>query len=95
MSVVVADNPMEDRYEARVDGALVGVSQYELPADIIVFLHTVVAEEYEGQGVASAIAQYALDDARARGLGVRPLCPYIRGWIERHPEYADLVTQPT
>ena len=89
MSVAVDDNPMESRYEARVDGALAGVSQYELTADTIVFLHTVVAEEYEGQGVASAIARYALDDARARGLRVRPLCPYIRGWIERHPEYAD------
>jgi uncharacterized protein len=91
MTVVVADNLMENRYEARLDGALAGVSQYELAADTIVFLHTVVAEEHEGQGVASAIARYALDDARARGLHVRPLCPYIRGWIERHPEYADLV----
>jgi predicted GNAT family acetyltransferase len=91
MTVLVADNLMENRYEARLDGALAGVSQYELTADTIVFLHTVVAEEYEGQGVASAIARYALDDARARGLHVRPLCPYIRGWIERHPEYADLV----
>ena len=94
MSVVVADNTMEYRYEARVDGALAGVSQYELTSDSIVFLHTVVAEKYEGQGVASAIARYALDDARARGLQVRPLCPYIRGWIGRHPEYADLVAHP-
>jgi predicted GNAT family acetyltransferase len=94
MSVVVADDPMENRYEARVDGALAGVSQYELTSDSIVFLHTVVAEQYEGQGVASAIARYALDDARARGLQVRPLCPYIRGWIGRHPEYADLVVHP-
>jgi predicted GNAT family acetyltransferase len=95
MTVVVADNLMENRYEARLDGALAGVSQYELAADTIVFLHTVVAEEHEGQGVASAIARYALDDARARGLHVRPLCPYIRGWIERHPEYADLVMRST
>jgi predicted GNAT family acetyltransferase len=92
MTVVVADNPMENRYEARVDGAFAGISEYELTDDTIVFLHTVVAEEYEGQGVASAIARYALDDSRARGLGVRPLCPYIRGWIDRHPEYMDLVT---
>jgi uncharacterized protein len=95
MSVVVDDNPMESRYEARLDGALAGLSQYELTADTIVFLHTVVAEKYEGQGVASAIAQYALDDARARGLRVRPLCPYIMGWIGRHREYADLVTNPS
>ena len=94
MSVVVNDNPMESRYEARVDGAFAGVSQYELIDETIVFLHTVVAEEYEGQGVGGAIARYALEDARARGLRVRPLCPYIRGWIERHPEYVDVVTDP-
>jgi uncharacterized protein len=94
MSVVVADNTMENRYEAWLDGALAGVSQYELTSDSIVFLHTVVAEKHEGQGVASAIARYALDDARARGLQVRPLCPYIRGWIGRHSEYADLVAHP-
>ena len=51
MSVTVADNPMENRYEARVDGELVGISQYEPTSDAIVFLHTVVGEEYEGQGV--------------------------------------------
>jgi predicted GNAT family acetyltransferase len=94
MSVTVDDNPMENRYEAWIDGALVGLSQYELTADTIVFLHTVVAQEHEGQGVGSAIARYALDDARARGLSVRPLCPYIRGWLERHPEYGDLIQTP-
>jgi predicted GNAT family acetyltransferase len=91
MSVVVADNPMENRYEARLDGKVAGVSVYELTDGIIVFLHTKVAERYEGQGVGSAIARYALDDARARGLNVRPLCPFIRGWMREHPEYSDLI----
>ena len=49
MSVRVDDNPMESRYEAWVDGTLVGASQYELTADTIVFFHAVVADEYEGQ----------------------------------------------
>ena len=92
MSVTVADNTMESRYEAQIDGVLVGVSQYELTADTITFLHTVVRQEYEGQGVGGAIARFALDDARARGLQVRPLCPYIRGWLDRHPEYGDLIS---
>jgi uncharacterized protein len=91
MTVVVADDPMASRYEARIDGKLVGVSEYELTDDTIVFLHTVVAEEYEGRGVGGAIARYALDDARARGLHVRALCPFIRGWMERHPQYSDLI----
>jgi len=91
MSVTVSDNPMASRYEARVDGVLAGVSEYELTSDTIIFLHTVVAEEHEGQGVGTAIARYALDDARARDLRVRPLCPFIRGWMGRHREYSDLL----
>jgi predicted GNAT family acetyltransferase len=91
MSVTVADNPMDSRYEARVDDALAGVCEYELTTDTIVFLHTVVAQRYEGQGVGTALARYALDDARDRGLHVRALCPFIRGWMARHPEYNDLI----
>jgi uncharacterized protein len=91
MSVTVADNPMGSRYEARIDGKLAGVCEYELADDTVVFLHTVVAAEYEGQGVGTALARAALDDARARGLHVRALCPFIRGWMERHPEYSDLI----
>jgi predicted GNAT family acetyltransferase len=91
MSVTVSDNPMGSRYEARIDGVLAGISEYELTPDTIIFLHTVVAEEYEGQGVGTAIARYALDDARARDFHVRPLCPFIRAWMQRHPEYADLI----
>jgi uncharacterized protein len=92
MSVTVEDNPLVSRYEARVDGALAGVSEYELADQMIVFLHTVVARKYEGQGVGGSIARYALDDARARGLQVRALCPFIRGWMERHPDYSDLIS---
>jgi predicted GNAT family acetyltransferase len=94
MSVTVDDNTQVSRYEARVGGALAGISEYELADDnnTIVFLHTVVAQKYEGQGVGGAIAKYALDDARARGLQVLALCPFIKGWMGRHPEYSDLVS---
>ena len=91
MSVTVEDNPMVSRYEARINGALAGISEYELTPDTIVFLHTVVAQKYEGQGVGGAIARYALDDARARALNVRALCPFIRSWLGRHHEYSDLI----
>ena len=91
MSVTVVDNLAEARYEGRVDGVLAGVSEYELLSDTIVFLHTHVDDQYEGQGIGSDIARYALDDARARGIYVRPLCPFIRRWMKRHPEYDDLI----
>lgn len=89
--VTYADNPAEHRYEARIDGDVVGFAQYELGGDRIVFTHTEVAEAHEGQGIASALARYALDDVAAEGeRRVVALCPYIKAWIARHPEYERL-----
>jgi predicted GNAT family acetyltransferase len=90
--VVVTDNPEMSRYEARIDGELAGYSQYHLTRSAIVFTHTEVDKAFEGHGVGSAIARYALDDVRANGeRDVVPVCPFIHGWIDDHPEYADLV----
>ena len=58
----------------------------------MIFTHTEVEDRFEGQGVGSALARFALDDVRAAGTRkVLPLCPFIKGWIEKHPDYADLV----
>ena len=87
----VADNPAESRYELHDDDRLIGVAAYRLSGDTITFTHTQVDPAYEGKGVGGNLARGALDDARARGLVVVPRCPFIRGWIARHPAYADLV----
>ena len=91
--VQVSDNPAQHRYEAVVDGALAGFAAYRLPgADVIVFTHTEVDPEHEGQGVAGALARGALDDVRERGeRRVVALCPYISAWIARHPDYQALL----
>jgi len=90
--VVVTDNPAENRYEARVDGELAGFAAYHLTRSSIVFTHTEVGPEFEGHGVGSALARFALDDVRAKGeRDVVPVCPFIHGWIDDHAEYADLV----
>lgn len=91
MDVDLHDHQTEFRYEARSGRRLAGTAAYELTDSMIIFTHTVVAEGFEGHGVGGALARFALDDARARGLRVRPDCPFIRGWIDRHPEYANLV----
>ena len=88
--VIVANNETAQRYEARVDGHL-AVITYQRLGDRIVFIHTEVPEDLEGRGIASKMAQFALDDARAQGLAVIPRCPFVAGYIRRHPEYADLV----
>ncbi len=90
--VKVADNPGESRFEARVDGELAGFAAYETADDLIVFTHTEVFDAFEGKGVGSALARGALDAVRADGARqVLPRCGFIRGWIEKHPDYQDLV----
>ena len=83
--------PGSRRYEALVDGRLAGFAQYRILGEEITFTHTEVQPEYEGRGVGSGLARFALDDARERELRVHPQCSFIRAWIERHPDYADLV----
>ena len=82
----------ESRFEARVDGELAGSRRTTTADDLIVFTHTEVDDAFEGHGVGSALARGALDDVRADGTRkVLPRCPFISGWIEKHPDYQDLV----
>ena len=91
MNAEVHNNPTENRYEVWADGELAGYAQYGLGRGRIAFVHTEVYESYEGLGLGSRLARAALNDARARGLKVMPLCPFIAGFIERHlDEYRDL-----
>lgn len=91
----VINNADEHRYEARIDGELAGFAAYELADRRIIFTHTEVFPEFEGRGVGSALARGALDDVRAAGgPRVVPRCPFIRGWIDAHPDYAELTRRP-
>ncbi|HET6625519.1 MAG TPA: GNAT family N-acetyltransferase [Nocardioidaceae bacterium] len=91
-NVTVQDNPDRSRYEALVEsGVVAGYAAYEKTGGLLVFTHTEVDDAFEGQGVGSALARGALEDARTTGLPVRPLCPFIKEYIDRHPEFEDLV----
>jgi hypothetical protein len=87
----VVDVPEASRYELRLGGRLIGIAAYRRRNGRIVFLHTEIDESVEGRGFGGVIASGALDDARRQGLEVIPLCPFIAAYIERHPEYEDLV----
>jgi predicted GNAT family acetyltransferase len=89
----VTDNRERSRYEVHVDGTLAGVIVYRAGSgsDVVTMVHTEIEPAFEGHGVGSTLAAGALDDVRTRGLKARPLCPFVAAYIERHPEYADLV----
>ena len=87
----VVDVPEASRFEIRFDDQLAGVAVYRAEPGLLVFTHTEIDDAHAGQGRGSVLVRAALDSARERGLAVRPVCPFVRGYIARHAEYADLV----
>jgi uncharacterized protein len=88
----VTDAPERRRYEARIDGELAGIAEYRASERIVTFVHTEVMPEFEGKGVASTLVRAALDDVRAHGKKVRAVCPFVKGYVEKHSdEYGDLL----
>ncbi len=89
--LTIADQPAASRYEARLGAQLAGFLEYRLVGARRVLVHTEVLGSFEGRGIGTALARHALEAARAAGSRVIVTCPFIRGWLERHPEYADIV----
>jgi predicted GNAT family acetyltransferase len=88
----VTHNTAESRYEITVDGEVAGFAEYSTEGDAVRFTHTEVDEAWEGQGLASKLAAFALDDVRSRGLQAVPQCRFIARYIARHEkDYAELV----
>jgi hypothetical protein len=87
----VRDNADRTRYELHVDGELAGFLQYNMRGGRLILVHTEIDEARAGHGLAGILVAGALDDIRVRGLKVVPVCPYVERFIERRPEYDDLV----
>ena len=88
--VAVTDSTAEHRFEVSLDGA-VAFAEYRLKLGQLVLPHTVVPPAFEGKGVASALARHAFGYAREHGLTVVPTCPFMAGWVKKHPEAQDIV----
>ncbi|WP_029432706.1 GNAT family N-acetyltransferase [Blastococcus sp. URHD0036] len=91
MEPTVQDVPESSRYEIRDGDRRLGLAAYRREGDRVVFTHTEVEPEAEGTGVGGKLVRGALDDVRAHGRRVVAQCSFVRGWIGKHPEYADLV----
>jgi predicted GNAT family acetyltransferase len=89
--IEIRDNTELRRYEILDGGQVAGFADYRLHDGRLVLPHAEIDSEHGGVGLGSRLARFVLDDARARGLPVVPLCPFIASYIESHPEYLDLV----
>lgn len=90
MTDVVQNNPAEQRYELAVEGST-AATYYKLSDGTITFVHTEVPEALGGKGIGSKLIKGALDQVRADGLKVIAQCPFVKAYVEKHVEYADLL----
>lgn len=89
-NVTVRDDPEGHRYVVEVDDEVAGFTVYHVRAGRHLFVHTEIDPGHDGQGLGSKLARGALDDVKAQGGTIVPICPFIAGWVERHPEYQAL-----
>ncbi|MGH8795058.1 MAG: GNAT family N-acetyltransferase [Stackebrandtia sp.] len=91
MAVKFSDNPDRSRYEAHDDDRLVGYLEYDKHDIYTVFPHTEVEPAYRDQGIAEAMVRHAVEEMRLLGERAYPVCPYVKRWFARHPEYDDVL----
>jgi predicted GNAT family acetyltransferase len=89
MAYEVVDNQERHRFELALDGHT-AFATYRPAGDVLIVPHTEVPREFEGRGIGSALVKGMLENIRARGLKIRPLCSFVAGYMRRHPEYDDL-----
>jgi predicted GNAT family acetyltransferase len=89
--LVVTDNPEAERYELRAGDELVGVLEYRGRGARRALTHTEIFEGHEGQGLGQHLIGAVLDDLRSRELHIVPICPFVKRFLQEHPEYQDLV----
>ncbi len=94
MEPTVKDVPEANRYEIRDGEQLLGHADYERQGDTLVFTHTETDQDSDRSGLGSTLVRAALDDVRAKGGTVVAKCSFVRGWIEKHDEYGDLLAAP-
>jgi uncharacterized protein len=93
VTVEVRDHPAALEYEVTVDGEPAGTLRYTLDGDVVTLVHTEVDPKFEGHGVGAELVKGALEDLRAHGKKVRPVCVFVHAYLERHDEYGDLVQE--
>ena len=88
----VFDNTAGSRYELQLDGGTAFIN-YTVAGNVRTLTHAEVPVALRGGGIAARLTSGALELARSQGIKVIPRCPYIVTYLERHPQYQDLIAQ--
>jgi predicted GNAT family acetyltransferase len=91
MDIAVQDNAARQRFEIRLDGELAGFADYRPRDGVLAFTHTEVDPVHRGKGVGGALIGAALEQVKADGGKIMPLCSFVADYVSHHPQYADLV----
>ncbi len=91
MKYDIRNNQSGQRFETLVDDLLC-VIDYELHDTNLSLTHVLVPKPLEGRGIAGELTRAALDWARTENYRVIPVCPYVQAWLQRRPDYQDLVS---
>jgi len=86
----VINNKKNQQFEVRLDDHL-ALLQYRIRKDTMFFIHTKVPAPFAGKGIASLLAKEGLEYAKREGYYIALLCPFVRGYVKKHPEYLDLI----
>jgi len=92
-STTVKNNSSKQRYELHSGDAVIGIADYQLRGDALVFTHTAVDPEQKGKGYGSELARQALDDARQQKRKVVAACAFVARYIDEHPDYRSLLKE--
>lgn len=89
--IELQENGSKGRYVYRREGQEAELTYVKGASGELVVDHTFVPPVWRGQGIAARLVEHVVDDARARGLRIRPICPYVVVAFRRHPEWADVL----
>lgn len=89
--LAVTDHADARRFELRAGDEVVGWIDYLPAGPSVIFSHTEIAPAHEGQGMGSVLVRQALELMRERGTTIIPTCPFTAAYIQRHPDYVDVV----
>lgn len=92
MAIEMRNNREQSRYELLIDDSLIGIADYRVVGDVVVFPHTEIERSRRGNGLGEQLVRYALDDVRTTNRRVRPACSFVEEFLAAHPEYADLAS---